>query len=1510
MAIREDQILGFEPLERSIGTTPAPVGFGQTVGDNINYYVQPILNDAMMRSRFNIGTQPDPNFVWSENIPERHRQYTTSYAYAMNAEQQSEITNYLDSRIALKDRMSRAPIGYQILGEFLNPVNYLGITFGAPVMSAGRIAVGRTALRASASSAAVETGLNVGLETLDPTQTFVESAANVASVAVFSGAFDLGASIPRVRRQAAEQELREQTTRLFEIASRANALGVADPNAALSARAERPLGNVEDVESINQQYVEDIDMLRRELSIVVSGSREARAIQDQIADLERQRQPYAEETFAREIEASGVNLNDMYRPSRGGDNWFLNFATSPARRILTADYGGANNTAKRVIAEMAYDSGLQLELQRAGATVGLSTYQRAAADLGEFARANDEMLSLWAEDTGAPAIGSSALAGVDINATNVQRQVSRIGRSSTSASPSQAPTQSEWLIEVNRKRILGEPMTDAQGRAAEIMTRFFETWEARLIETGQLRNRNTVKKEVDRLSQRVEDLRVLLTQKDTAYNRAALRGAESDLARARFELENPPSGAAEPHLPRYWRLGAIRERREEFANILKNWFRENPYITRFNEETKTWERIALGTDEDAIARRVDHTIDNILNENQNKDVEEVFVGGGRSTNIQARSLDIPNSLVVDFIELDPTALMATYARRTAPQYHFRKQFGGKREEVLARVTDEMRRNGVPEKAIREYVRDFDTLYRRVVGRVVDNPEALNQKTAAFLRDMAAFSFLGGAGLAAVGDLGRIVMENSMPTLGRSMQSFFDPTIRAINKNELRKSGAALDMLLGSAYLRVMDDQNFNVLANTRMDKLRNAFYTANLLGPVTTIGKEFAGMNGAHMLIEYSQRLARNEASPSEIAYLARYNINREMAENIANAPWQTDPNTGLILANTDEWLSTPSFTLRDGSIAQISDGQGVEVKGRYQPVVRNEDGSFTVDYDYIERELFPQRSWTEPRPLPQIPNSVRRLRDAQRFDEKPWTGAPYNLPEDAITSEQQWLNFLGARDAYLRTNETFLNRQRSLLSLSNEEIVRQVGREFNVERIITDPEIVRDVFSRQSETDLLGYHQYSFAVRGGRVEGGVVYLDLAGIRKYWRRVQRKLEDPRASLDEINDQLITGDIDPVAYQHRRALYENVDQFENANDFAEFILMHELHHGKISQGRMSVPEYEARIDDAALAYMRERRQAKADASELANAHALQLSQGGAMPEEAFLTPAAYRNFLVQRAIIDNDPSYSFKAIGLDGRKKNDVFLRDIMLDREARRLSEQVARTSEETVRTFRGALNSHVNNVVMSATAMDRPTIMDGVVYLPERYGKLFGLEADPNVPGYVRIENGFLALPLQFFGFAMANVNKTVGVMMQGAVRNRLAGVVAMMSLGYMISSIRTPDYVWDDMSVQDKLGKSFDMSGVAALYSDLFYTTLQTSLALGGPNITGGFLQPRYPQDPNMVDAVTNVTGAASGWTADMVRSAATFASGDYGEGASQFIRNLPFSNLWFLRDDVNQLGRYIAN
>jgi len=154
--------------------------------------------------------------------------------------------------------------------------------------------------------------------------------------------------------------------------------------------------------------------------------------------------------------------------------------------------------------------------------------------------------------------------------------------------------------------------------------------------------------------------------------------------------------------------------------------------------------------------------------------------------------------------------------------------------------------------------------------------------------------------------------------------------------------------------------------------------------------------------------------------------------------------------------------------------------------------------------------------------------------------------------------------------------------------------------------------------------------------------------------------------------------------------------------------------------------------------------------------------------------------------------------------------------------------------------------------------------------------------------------------------VNKTVGALAQGQVKNRAIGVATMLGLAYMSMQIRTPDYVWDKMSWQDKFARTYDMSGVTALYSDLFYTAMHTSLALGGPNITGGLLSPKFPQQPSMADAINGFAGAGPSWATDMALGIYQFAGGDYGGGAKEVVRNLPFARMWFWKDEMNQLTK----
>ena len=222
---------------------------------------------------------------------------------------------------------------------------------------------------------------------------------------------------------------------------------------------------------------------------------------------------------------------------------------------------------------------------------------------------------------------------------------------------------------------------------------------------------------------------------------------------------------------------------------------------------------------------------------------------------------------------------------------------------------------------------------------------------------------------------------------------------------------------------------------------------------------------------------------------------------------------------------------------------------------------------------------------------------------------------------------------------------------------------------------------------------------------------------------------------------------------------------------------------------------------------------------------------------------------------------------------------------------------------FRSSMNSGIMNTILMGTPADKPIITDGIVYVPHRIAKRFGYSEDPKFRGYSRIENGLLGLPFQFYSYTLASVNKITASYATGAVRNRAVGLVASMGLAYMGLELKNKDWVMDKMDLSDKIARSFDMSGVAALYSDTVYRAMETSMAMGGPDISMGLLSPKFPQEKNYVDAATSVLGAGPSIGVDLATGVGQFVTGEYGEGAKQIMRNLPLARLWIWKDFMNE-------
>lgn len=224
---------------------------------------------------------------------------------------------------------------------------------------------------------------------------------------------------------------------------------------------------------------------------------------------------------------------------------------------------------------------------------------------------------------------------------------------------------------------------------------------------------------------------------------------------------------------------------------------------------------------------------------------------------------------------------------------------------------------------------------------------------------------------------------------------------------------------------------------------------------------------------------------------------------------------------------------------------------------------------------------------------------------------------------------------------------------------------------------------------------------------------------------------------------------------------------------------------------------------------------------------------------------------------------------------------------------------------FRSSMNSGIMNTILMGTPADKPIIVDGVAYVPHRIGKMFGMKEHDRFRGYSRIENGLLGLPFQFYSYTLAAVNKITASYATGQAKNRVMAMLTSMGLAYVGLELKNMGRPWvmDNMEFEDKLARSFDMSGVLALYSDAFYTSMHVSAALGGPDLGMGVIEPKAPIEEGWSGAAMEVAGAGPSIGQDVGEGVYELMNGDYGEGAKQIIRSMPYARLWIWRDFMNE-------
>lgn len=1303
--------------------------FFDVVGASMGYTYDPIIETISNYIEFR--NQEDVNYKPLNDI-EGYEFYRDDLMDAKNAAHMVELKRAIDENIARREILSKATFGQHFFAGLADPINLVALPFGG----AG-VGLARSFLRTGTSVAALQAGQEAIRAPFDPLGTKTEIAINIGSAFVAGGLLGTAISVPATRRANAFVKTKEAL-------KGRELIHEPDVNTKLPVpTANRPLSQVEAYEldtvvanapraiNISEEIVDDLKGALQKAQDEFDAARTPDSIKDADANLKNAQKKFDEanndlkqrkdeyklfkdEFDARQLDDKAIaNIDNAYGLPKNlwTDSFAYKFVTTPMKRVLQSPE--TPDSVKKVILAVAGDSGIALNLHFKGFRTGPSVYQKASMRDGEWVKVYDELRNIYGSEFGK---GKQTVLDYDVGA--ITQKIAE----KTKVEPKNINFQ-DYITEVNKMRMRGDkPRTDAESRAMKILDDFYETWEGRLSSTGligsvphytnrvmildgKIAYRQDIIKEIQAKANPTQLDRSRLLHNKKILDRLKSQKEDAELQIQSMKDQRLMPANEEKFHPRYWNKELVQSRRGELHEILTKWYKENPFVYVFNKQTNSYDKVKLSPR--TASKRANDTIDKILNLEDVTAESNAFYGYGRSKHFRHREVDIPNKLVMDFIETNPVAVMKAYTAKIAPQYELQVKFGQSIDDVLEEAEDDMLAAGMSQLKINRNLRDIRHLNDRVQGTVIRNPDALSLKAAIVLKDLAMLNYLGSAGFATLPDFAKVMMEHEMGTVFKMLFGVMKDNRVRMTAEEGRLAGEIIDILKGDAHMRFSENMSNNPLNDGLMSKVRTGFFMLNGVAPMTTIFKKMDAIARGHTLIDYSIKLTKGEASDMEIAYLARYNIGKQEAAEIANAPWdKTDG--GLYLPNTREWT----------------------------------------------------------------------------------------------TGRQESVNYM---------------------DLGNDTIVFRYGDEFNVSRIVTDADEYAAAKKRWGWPDsdkTFGHHEYV------NNDKGVVYLDFENVEKRFNSFKNFPDKYKANIDKRRASMSEDEL-----MHAEYVIKHADSFNSAKDYADFILLHEMFHGKFKRKKgESEVNYERRI----------------------NNHALK-------------------------------------------RLNKEKPIRD--------------RKTSQGAVENFRTAMNSGIGNTVLMGTPADKPIAVDGVFYVPMHIAKQFGMKEDAKFKGYARIENGLLSMPFQFLSYSFAAANKITASIAQGQVKNRGIAIAASMGLGYMGMELKYKDWQMDKMTLTDKIARSFDASGVAALYSDLFYTSMGVSMALGGPDVGMGIIKPKFNQDKSYLDAITGVAGAGPSYAVDVAKGVGTFLSGDYGEGAGQIIRRLPFAQLHFLKDTTNETARAFA-
>lgn len=215
---------------------------------------------------------------------------------------------------------------------------------------------------------------------------------------------------------------------------------------------------------------------------------------------------------------------------------------------------------------------------------------------------------------------------------------------------------------------------------------------------------------------------------------------------------------------------------------------------------------------------------------------------------------------------------------------------------------------------------------------------------------------------------------------------------------------------------------------------------------------------------------------------------------------------------------------------------------------------------------------------------------------------------------------------------------------------------------------------------------------------------------------------------------------------------------------------------------------------------------------------------------------------------------------------------------------------DDLVNKFAIANRAQIRRTIVTSGPANKPTIAQGFI------GQ-----------GYERREIALARLPFQLMSWAFAANNKIMLSALQGRDANVFGTALTLVGMGGIVSYLTTPDNIWEKLTLEEKMLRSTERSGIFGIFTDTSSMVEQATRGHYG-------IRPMLGMDPpyGQADGYRQFTRIAGAPTSNFVELYKIFVDQDLTdrERAKSVINLIPLTGAFYWKEGWQQLGRSAAD